>query len=209
MASKNYETGIETRKLILKECKKLFLEKGFHSTSYEDICKAAHVNRGSIYYHFKQKDNIRYEVLWEIFAEQKRIAEHYTEVPSHQYIFSLYLIWRKILTDPQLGRFLLDYYTDYPVYQPQKELSRFINTIYRNCFEEILPLSEVDEFVMASVYGYLGGISQMVKAFPERFSPEDLFCQALLGCVRLLDFPREQTDAVFADLKGCIEKFLE
>ena len=91
MADKKYETGIETRKLILAECRKLFLDKGFHETSYNDICKAAHVNRGSIYYHFKQKDMIRYEILWEIYTDNKRFAEQYTSVSSHQYVFALYL----------------------------------------------------------------------------------------------------------------------
>ena len=98
MADKKYETGIETRKLILAECRKLFLDKGFHETSYNDICKAAHVNRGSIYYHFKQKDMIRYEILWEIYTDNKRFAEQYTSVSSHQYVFALYLMWRQILT---------------------------------------------------------------------------------------------------------------
>ena len=96
MADKKYETGIETRKLILAECRKLFLDKGFHETSYNDICKAAHVNRGSIYYHFKQKDMIRYEILWEIYTDNKRFAEQYTSVSSHQYVFALYLMWRQI-----------------------------------------------------------------------------------------------------------------
>ena len=84
LADKKYETGIETRKLILAECRKLFLDNGFHETSYNDICKAAHVNRGSIYYHFKQKDMIRYEILWEIYTDNKRTAEQYTSVSSHQ-----------------------------------------------------------------------------------------------------------------------------
>ena len=160
MADKKYETGIETRKLILAECRKLFLDKGFHETSYNDICKAAHVNRGSIYYHFKQKDMIRYEILWEIYTDNKRFAEQYTSVSSHQYVFALYLMWRQILTDPKLGRFLTDYYTDYPVYVPQKDLPVFITTLYRNSFDEILPISDVDDFTMASMYGYIGVISQ-------------------------------------------------
>lgn len=193
MADKKYETGIETRKLILAECRKLFLDKGFHETSYNDICKAAHVNRGSIYYHFKQKDMIRYEILWEIYTDNKRIAEQYTSVPHHQYVFSLYLMWRQILTDSKLGRFLTDYYTDYPVYVPQKDLPVFITTLYKNSFDELLPLSDIDEFTMASMYGYIGVVSQMVKAAPERFPLNTLFgilCSAVsIFCVFLRKKP--------------------
>ena len=207
MADKKYETGIETRKLILAECRKLFLDKGFHETSYNDICKAAHVNRGSIYYHFKQKDMIRYEILWEIYTDNKRFAEQYTSVSSHQYVFALYLMWRQILTDPKLGRFLTDYYTDYPVYVPQKDLPVFITTLYRNSFDEILPISDVDDFTMASMYGYIGVISQMVKAAPERFSLNTLFWQVLQCCFHILCIPEEKTRELCADLERCITKF--
>lgn len=207
MAGKKYETGIETRKLILKECRQLFLDKGFHETSYDDICKAAHVNRGSIYYHFKQKDLIRYEILWEIYTDNKRIAEDYTSIPSHQYVFALYLMWRQILTDPKLGRFLTDYYADYPVYMPQKDLPVFIMTICRNSFDDITPISQVDEFTMASMYGYLGAISQMVKAAPERFSLDTLFWKAMQCCCHILNLPEERTGELFTDLKHCIEEF--
>ena len=207
MASKKYETGIETRKLILKECRQLFLDKGFHETSYDDICKAAHVNRGSIYYHFKQKDLIRYEILWEIYTENKRIAESYTSVSSHQYVFALYLMWRQILTDPKLGKFLTDYYADYPVYLPQKDLPVFITTICRNSFDDIIPISQVDEFSMASMYGYIGAISQMVKGAPGRFSLDTLFWKAMQCCCHILNLPEERTKDLFDDLEHCISDF--
>lgn len=209
LPGKKYETGVETRKLILRECRTLFLEKGFHSTSYDDICKAAHVNRGSVYYHFKQKDMIRYEILWEIYMDNKRIAEKYTSIPSHQYVFALYLMWRQILTNPKLGRFLIDYYVDYPVYNPQKDLPVFIMTICKNSFEGIFPFSQVDEFSMASLYGYLGAVAQMVKAAPDRFTLDTLFWQALQCCYHILCIPEENTKELMEDLKGCIAKYCE
>ncbi len=209
MAGKKYETGIATRKLILEESRKLFLEKGFRATSYDDICKAAHVNRGSVYYHFGQKEMIRYEIMWEIYTENKKAAENYSSVPSHQCAFALYLMWRQILTDPGIGRFLIDYYVDYPVYLPQNEFPFFIKTIYRNLLEDIIPVSQVDEFTMASVYGYLGAVCQMVKEDPERFPLDILFPKALQCCFRILCIPVEKTEDMTRDLERCIHLFSE
>ncbi len=206
---KKYETGIETRKLILKESRKLFLEKGFRNTSYDDICKAAHVNRGSIYYHFKQKDNLRYEILWDLFFEYKKEAASYTAVSSEQYIFTLYLIWNKILTDKEIGRFFIDYYTDFPVYSPDKELSIFITTLYKNCYNDILPLSEIDLFDLASMYGYLGCISQMVKQMPGKFSIDTLFPNILSCCFRILRLPQDRTEPLLQSLSEIIARYQE
>lgn len=209
MTGKKYETGIATRKLILEESRKLFLEKGFRATGYDDICKAAHVNRGSIYYHFKQKEVIRYEIMWEIFTENKKSAEAYTALPSHQCAFALYLMWRQILTDPKIGRFLVDYYLDYPVYLPQNDFPFFITTIYRNLLGDIIPVSQVDEFTMASMYGYLGAVCRMIKDNPERFPIDILFPKVLQCCFRILSVPEEKTVDMTKDLERCIKAFSE
>ena len=152
---------------------------------------------------------IRYEILWEIYTDNKRIAEQFTSVSPHQYVFSLYLMWQQILTDSKLGRFLTDYYTDYPVYVPQKDLPIFITTLYKNSFDELLPLSDIDEFTMASMYGYLGVVSQMVKAAPERFPLNTLFWNTLQCCFHILCIPEEKNRELCADLEQCISSFCE
>ena len=58
-----YENGNNTRRVILDACKRLFYEKGYHETSSLDIARESHTNRNAIYYHFKDKETIRYEVL--------------------------------------------------------------------------------------------------------------------------------------------------
>ena len=205
MASKNYETGIATRKLILARSRELFLEKGYRSTSFDDICRAAHVNRGSVYYHFKSKETIRYEVLWEIFTEYKKEAERFIASPPYQYLFALYLMWDQILHNPQTGRFLADYYTDYPVYTPNGDLALFISMIYRNGLAPLENTSEPEEFQMISVYGYLGSIVQLVKACPQKYSTKELFLNAMLSCCRLFAFSPEQSQLLIDTLESYID----
>ena len=73
----SYENGANTRQAIVQACKRLFYEKGFHDTSYGDICRAAHVNRGTVYYHFDSKETMRYEVQWEYTTDNKHVVEKY------------------------------------------------------------------------------------------------------------------------------------
>ncbi|MBN1525701.1 MAG: TetR/AcrR family transcriptional regulator [Spirochaetales bacterium] len=54
------------KKQILEAAKKLFVKKGYHSTSIDDITHECGLTKGGIYWHFKSK--------WEIFTAM--IEEH-------------------------------------------------------------------------------------------------------------------------------------
>lgn len=55
---------------ILKEAINLFKQKGYHNTSMANIADACGLIKGSIYHHFKSKDDIGFEAL-------KTIAEYF------------------------------------------------------------------------------------------------------------------------------------
>lgn len=107
-----YGNGMSTRKIILEACKKLFYEKGYHETSYDDICKTAHVNRGSIYYHFKEKEIIRYEVLWDLTRYCRDVAKEYCDSEKYIYLVTSYILWGISLYDAKVRKFELDYFSD-------------------------------------------------------------------------------------------------
>jgi len=52
-----------SREEILKESVKLFKYKGYYNTSMEDIAKACGLLKGSLYHHFKSKDEVGLESL--------------------------------------------------------------------------------------------------------------------------------------------------
>ncbi len=61
--------GYKTRQRILQESETLFAEKGFNGTSIDVIAKAAGVNKGLIYYHFKNKQDIMMSIFQNIIDE--------------------------------------------------------------------------------------------------------------------------------------------
>lgn len=51
------------RKEILLEAAKVFQEKGYRGTTVQDIAQAAGILKGSLYYHFANKEDIFYEIV--------------------------------------------------------------------------------------------------------------------------------------------------
>lgn len=104
-----YENGLETREKIIHACRKLFFEKGYAQTTFLDICREAHVNQGSIYYHFKEKAELFRVVEQE---ENLKNLEHARRllpkgVPSYlELAFDIYIYWHHFFTDPAYRRFV-------------------------------------------------------------------------------------------------------
>lgn len=61
--------GYKTKEKILAVSEQLFAEKGFNGTSIDKIAKTAGVNKGLIYYHFKDKKDIIVSIFKSIMHE--------------------------------------------------------------------------------------------------------------------------------------------
>ncbi|MGW6443326.1 TetR/AcrR family transcriptional regulator [Lentzea sp. NPDC055074] len=81
------EIGDESRRRILDAAEELFAERGFDRTSFVDIAKRSGISRGSIPWHFKNKDGLVMAVVERAVA---RIwpAGRYETAPSLTEVFS-------------------------------------------------------------------------------------------------------------------------
>jgi AcrR family transcriptional regulator len=61
--------GYKTKEKIMAVAEQLFAEKGFNGTSIDKIAKNAGVNKGLIYYHFKDKQDIIVSIFRGILKE--------------------------------------------------------------------------------------------------------------------------------------------
>jgi AcrR family transcriptional regulator len=50
--------SMDTASRILSQAMRIFLEKGYHGTSIDDITQAAGVTKGALYWHFKSKEDL-------------------------------------------------------------------------------------------------------------------------------------------------------
>ncbi|MDN4091886.1 TetR/AcrR family transcriptional regulator [Brevibacillus agri] len=56
--SKRRLDGEKTKQHIVEKATELFSQKGYFATSIEDICQATGASKGSLYYHFKNKEQL-------------------------------------------------------------------------------------------------------------------------------------------------------
>jgi AcrR family transcriptional regulator len=61
--------GYKTKEKIMEVAEQLFAEKGFNGTSIDKIARNAGVNKGLIYYHFKDKKDIVVSIFRGILKE--------------------------------------------------------------------------------------------------------------------------------------------
>ena len=60
--------GEDTRQKLVSAARELFRHQGFNHTSVEDISRAARVNRGLLYFHFKNKRDLAAATLEDTLA---------------------------------------------------------------------------------------------------------------------------------------------
>ncbi len=62
--NKNFQSH-ETANRILNQAMKIFLEKGYHGTSVDDITRAAKLTKGALYWHFRSKEDLLKRIIEE------------------------------------------------------------------------------------------------------------------------------------------------
>jgi AcrR family transcriptional regulator len=55
----------ETANRILNQAMRIFLAKGYHGTSIEDITRAARLTKGALYWHFRSKEDLLKRIVEE------------------------------------------------------------------------------------------------------------------------------------------------
>jgi AcrR family transcriptional regulator len=59
----------DTRQLILDTAIKLFIEKGVENTSLADISRTAEISKGTLYYHYRSKSDLVFDVTDQHFGK--------------------------------------------------------------------------------------------------------------------------------------------
>ncbi len=202
---KQYDTGIATRKLILETSKELFYEKGFRETSYHEICQKSHLFRSSAYYHFKDKDTIRYEVLWEWMTSFRRLAEQYCSKEEYAYTLAMYILWERCHSDPKMGKFMKDYWNDCPIYSPNIPLSQFFRISYQKMYGHIWDFEKISTLSFASVYGYVIGMYHLMVDQPEVYSAKEIVHHSITWGMTIWNIPQDKIDHLWTELEAYID----
>lgn len=194
----NYENGAFTRRAIVDACKKLFYEKGYHETSYGDICEEAHVNRGTIYYHFPNKELMRLEVQWEFYIDCKHIAERHC--PDEQYVplVAMAILNMQMQHDAHMRQFSLQNCIDYPIFTGKKDPTYFYYSAYEYMWNRFWNIKQISPLSFSTVYGYLQSSIRMLCEYPESYDALELNEHLYRTCLSLWGAPDDLVDRIIA-----------
>jgi Transcriptional regulator len=135
---KGRSDGEVTKKRIIDKAKHLFIRKGYGAVSMNEVCEAAEVSKGSLYHHFKSKDELFLQVIEED-------SEHWS------------LEWEKIragasTVEEQLYALAEHYANDFqnPLLAAQEEYSRS-RLITDDVLDRLLRLAETNSQACRSV----------------------------------------------------------
>lgn len=70
------------RDRIIRGALKCFARKGVHGTSTDDICRAAKVSSGALYYYFKSRDGLIHDVIVHAHEARDHLLQDLVEAPD-------------------------------------------------------------------------------------------------------------------------------
>jgi AcrR family transcriptional regulator len=80
LAQRRQDEREERLRCILEAAETLFLDKGFRTATMRDICRAARLSTGAVYFYFSGKDEIYSRICEDIFIA---LAERFDQALQH------------------------------------------------------------------------------------------------------------------------------
>lgn len=206
---KAYDNGTSTRRAIVEAAKELYYQKGFHATSYRDLCEMAHIDRSTFYYHFRSKEELRYETEWEYLIWNKRTVEKYCQDKRYYCLVSLAMIWIQCAHDPKLRRFYRECCEDFPVFTGKKDASYFYYAAAKSLWGPFWDWSSMPQLTFATNYGYTMSCLLMLCEDPKRFEPWEMFAHCIHGCCMIGGLPEAQITEILRNVRTYLDTIPE
>lgn len=166
----NNLTGAERRAEILRLSSELFADRGYHNTSMQDIAEAAQIQKASIYYYYKSKDEILSEVLEmgvQSLLVDGRAALEFSDDPREKlrellraHVRNLRRYFHQVIVFLSVGRSLAGQHEFEPYFEWRREYDRMYVDVIREGQDKGL-FRRDDAQVMA--YGILGSYNWLVQ----------------------------------------------
>ncbi|MGM7685248.1 TetR/AcrR family transcriptional regulator [Cytobacillus sp. Hm23] len=175
------ETNEKIRRLtsekILRTAMELFISKGFHSTSIDEIAKRADISKGLLYHYYKGKENLIDAMVEELIKVMETAVLQ--ETPVEQLLFIIEGSLENVRKQPMIFQFYINLLTQA---KQDKVLSKYTMKLqkeYEKQFEvqtEIFEKLGVSNAKMKSLHfsSTLQGIMLMYSTYPNFYPLEKM-----------------------------------
>jgi TetR/AcrR family transcriptional regulator, transcriptional repressor for nem operon len=172
MSVKVLTKGEQTRERLLDVAQEAVLQKGFASTSIDELIAAANITKSGFFYHFRDKNDLAKALLqryldheWAVFDSLFRQAEELSEDPLHGFLIFLKL-FADVMSDLPNGHpgcLVASYvYQDQLFSRDVREMTTEGHRIWRRRFRE--RLDRIAERYPARIEVNLDDLADMLSA---------------------------------------------
>lgn len=198
------KAGEKKRDLIIDVCKKLFYEKGYNNTTYNDICEAADIPPGTITYHFDSKRGIasaiedEYEPQNKIYIERMCANRGYSKVLLMA--IENFHMWKRDFEDANLRNFLLDVSRERV---PSEAAFRAVKYFYQCVIEELgLEVSDRElRLIVPSQIGMSDAVLVELSRDLTQFTYEEAARFSIRFFLRQLGIADDESERVIAEAR--------
>lgn len=185
---KTKQKAIETKNIIFDSALKVFWEKGFSSTTLEDIAKEAGISRGAIYWNFKNKQDLYVCLLKEYFNDNFYENLKYNDESNKDPVAAIrdymYGYFKILINDEKARKYMeiLRYKTEIKtdiseVLKVEQEMDLKIKEELSKLIERGIEANEIrndidKDVISMSALSYLNGIEDSWLINPEAFALE-------------------------------------
>lgn len=175
-----------TTEQILKATMDMFIEKGYHSTSIDDVAKRAEISKGLLYHYFKGKEDLLAALvkirLNDILVVMNTAAAK--ETPAEQIKYIALGALEDVRRQPEVFRFYLNLFTQPKLDPVVAKYSKMLMDEQARQFEvqtEMFKTLGVKNPRQRSLYfsSTLQGIMLMFSTYPENFPLEEVKAQVI------------------------------
>lgn len=198
------KAGEKKRDLIVDVCKKLFYEKGYNNTTYNDICEAADIPPGTITYHFDSKRGIasviedEYEPQNKIYIERMCVNRGYSKVMLMA--IENFHMWRRDFEDVNLRNFLIDVSLERV---PSEAAFSAVKYFYQCVIDEMgLDIGEQElRLIVPSQIGMSDAVLTEISRDLSQFSYEDAAHFSIRFFLRQLGVADRESEKIIAEAR--------
>lgn len=190
-----YKVSEITREKILSAARRLFYEKGYKNTKYEEICSEAGVNEGTLHYQYKSK-----AAVGKIINEQA-IKKNYDEATALSagcssanplVPFALYnlIYWYKFYSDENYRRFAVEIAKEYKYSNVDEYFSTY--TLLPQSIVERVTASKFGKLNEAMIISIDAGVPEYLKEHLDEFTYAEIAEYELLMYAKILEYSQSE-----------------
>lgn len=195
-----YENGAASKHHIVNTAARLFYENGYDETGMDDISRAAHMRRSSIYYHFKSKEQILDQIIVDMIRKNELIAEKYCDVPEYLFTLAMAILWQQFLYDERFRRLQLQWAKNNPMYTGNKQAFPVHLLCYQRSANRKLEVEQIRELSAASAYGLVVYIVKLAGERYDTFTAEELVRHCMTNIGRLYHLEEDIVEHTWNDV---------